>query len=139
MLDMRTQTNSSTDSVSNKFGEYQLKDFSKQVTARSRGFRDQNQKRTPALFSVLPSLSSSRNSRIFSVPRSLLRAALAPNPPAMARPPQEAIDTFISITGADEAVAVRKLEVPPKGLSFFPFHFSLFNSEFGIWRNRLVS
>ncbi|CAD6218462.1 unnamed protein product [Miscanthus lutarioriparius] len=28
----------------------------------------------------------------------------------MARPPQEAIDTFISITGADEAVAVRKLE-----------------------------
>lgn len=41
----------------------------------------------------------------------------------MARPPQEAIDTFISITGADEAVAVRKLEVPPKGLTFFPFHF----------------
>uniref|UniRef100_A0A0D9XFV0 UBX domain-containing protein n=1 Tax=Leersia perrieri TaxID=77586 RepID=A0A0D9XFV0_9ORYZ len=28
----------------------------------------------------------------------------------MARPPQEAIDTFVSITGADEAVAVRKLE-----------------------------
>uniref|UniRef100_A0A804QCJ6 Plant UBX domain-containing protein 8 n=1 Tax=Zea mays TaxID=4577 RepID=A0A804QCJ6_MAIZE len=28
----------------------------------------------------------------------------------MARPPKEAIDTFISITGADEAVAVRKLE-----------------------------
>ncbi|CAL5082469.1 unnamed protein product [Urochloa decumbens] len=28
----------------------------------------------------------------------------------MARPPQEAIDTFISITGADEALAVRKLE-----------------------------
>ncbi|ONM22964.1 Plant UBX domain-containing protein 8 [Zea mays] len=28
----------------------------------------------------------------------------------MARPLQEAIDTFISITGADEAVAVRKLE-----------------------------
>jgi hypothetical protein len=29
----------------------------------------------------------------------------------MARPPQEAIDTFVSITGADEALAVRKLEV----------------------------
>nr|ABG73442.1 UBX domain-containing protein [Oryza brachyantha] len=29
----------------------------------------------------------------------------------MARPPQEAIDTFVSITGADEAAAVRKLEV----------------------------
>uniref|UniRef100_K3ZSH3 UBX domain-containing protein n=1 Tax=Setaria italica TaxID=4555 RepID=K3ZSH3_SETIT len=28
----------------------------------------------------------------------------------MARPPQEAIDTFVSITGADEALAVRKLE-----------------------------
>ncbi|KQJ91126.1 hypothetical protein BRADI_4g35720v3 [Brachypodium distachyon] len=28
----------------------------------------------------------------------------------MARPQQEAIDTFVSITGADEAVAVRKLE-----------------------------
>ncbi|KAF0924334.1 hypothetical protein E2562_010027 [Oryza meyeriana var. granulata] len=28
----------------------------------------------------------------------------------MARPPQEAIDTFVSITGADEAVAIRKLE-----------------------------
>lgn len=28
----------------------------------------------------------------------------------MARPQQEAIDTFISITGADEAVAIRKLE-----------------------------
>ncbi|KAL6655197.1 hypothetical protein ACP70R_006023 [Stipagrostis hirtigluma subsp. patula] len=28
----------------------------------------------------------------------------------MARPPQEAIDTFVSITGADEAAAVRKLE-----------------------------
>ncbi|WVZ65630.1 hypothetical protein U9M48_014960 [Paspalum notatum var. saurae] len=28
----------------------------------------------------------------------------------MARPPQEAIDTFISITGADETIAVRKLE-----------------------------
>ncbi|XP_062198732.1 plant UBX domain-containing protein 8-like [Phragmites australis] len=28
----------------------------------------------------------------------------------MARPPQEAIDTFVSITGADEVVAVRKLE-----------------------------
>ncbi|KAL6661926.1 hypothetical protein ACP70R_001310 [Stipagrostis hirtigluma subsp. patula] len=28
----------------------------------------------------------------------------------MARPPQEAIDTFVSITGADEAVAVRELE-----------------------------
>jgi hypothetical protein len=32
----------------------------------------------------------------------------------MAWPQQEAIDTFIGITGADEAVAVRKLEVPPK-------------------------
>lgn len=32
----------------------------------------------------------------------------------MARPQQEAIDTFISITGADEAVAIRKLEVSPK-------------------------
>jgi hypothetical protein len=42
----------------------------------------------------------------------------------MARPLQEAIDTFISITGADEAVAVRKLEVPLKGLSFFLFTFS---------------
>jgi hypothetical protein len=31
----------------------------------------------------------------------------------MARPSQEAIDTFISITGADEAVAARKLEVKP--------------------------
>jgi len=29
----------------------------------------------------------------------------------MARPPQEAIDTFVSITGADEAAAVRVLEV----------------------------
>jgi hypothetical protein len=39
---------------------------------------------------------------------------LAPSPaPAMAWPQQEAIDTFIGITGADEAVAVRKLEVPP--------------------------
>ncbi|KAG2644725.1 hypothetical protein PVAP13_2KG375916 [Panicum virgatum] len=28
----------------------------------------------------------------------------------MARPPQEAIDTFVSITGADDALAVRKLE-----------------------------
>ncbi|GJM99308.1 hypothetical protein PR202_ga16398 [Eleusine coracana subsp. coracana] len=28
----------------------------------------------------------------------------------MARPPQETIDTFVSITGVDEAVAVRKLE-----------------------------
>ncbi|OEL19788.1 Plant UBX domain-containing protein 8 [Dichanthelium oligosanthes] len=28
----------------------------------------------------------------------------------MARPPQEAIDTFVNITGADEALAVRKLE-----------------------------
>ncbi|KAG2636313.1 hypothetical protein PVAP13_2NG445300 [Panicum virgatum] len=28
----------------------------------------------------------------------------------MARPPQEAIDTFVSITGADEALAVRRLE-----------------------------
>ncbi|KAL5205588.1 hypothetical protein ABZP36_033797 [Zizania latifolia] len=28
----------------------------------------------------------------------------------MARPPQEAIDTFVSITGVDETVAVRKLE-----------------------------
>jgi hypothetical protein len=34
----------------------------------------------------------------------------------MAWPQQEAIDTFIGITGADEAVAVRKLEVPPKSL-----------------------
>jgi hypothetical protein len=31
----------------------------------------------------------------------------------MARPSQEAIDTFISITGADEAAAARKLEVKP--------------------------
>jgi hypothetical protein len=29
----------------------------------------------------------------------------------MARPPQEAIDTFVSITGADEAAAIRVLEV----------------------------
>jgi hypothetical protein len=29
----------------------------------------------------------------------------------MARPPQEAIDTFVSITGADEVTAVRVLEV----------------------------
>lgn len=36
----------------------------------------------------------------------------------MARPPQEAIDTFVSITGADEVVAVRKLEVPLKPLPF---------------------
>ena len=28
----------------------------------------------------------------------------------MARPPQEAIDTFVSITGADEAAAIRVLE-----------------------------
>jgi hypothetical protein len=34
----------------------------------------------------------------------------------MAMPPQEAIDTFVSITGAHEAVAVRKLEVPLKPL-----------------------
>jgi hypothetical protein len=34
----------------------------------------------------------------------------------MARPPQEAIETFISITSADEAAAVRALEVttPPR-------------------------
>jgi len=37
----------------------------------------------------------------------------------MARPPQEAIDTFVSITGADEALAVRRLEVPPT--AFLPF------------------
>jgi hypothetical protein len=43
-------------------------------------------------------------------------AAPPPSPPAMARPPQEAIDTFVSITGADEAVAVRKLEVSLKPL-----------------------
>jgi hypothetical protein len=35
----------------------------------------------------------------------------------MARPSQEAIDTFISITGADEAAAARKLEVKPAASS----------------------
>lgn len=29
----------------------------------------------------------------------------------MARPPQDAIETFVSITGASEAVAIQKLEV----------------------------
>lgn len=102
----------------------QPKDFSKHVTARSRGFRNQNQ--NTCLSSVCCRLSllfTQLLSYLLSLPRSLLRTALAPNPPAMARPPQEAIDTFISITGADEAVAVRKLEVPPKGLSFFLFTF----------------
>lgn len=31
----------------------------------------------------------------------------------MVRPTQDAIDTFVGITGADEAVAARKLEVTP--------------------------
>ena len=44
----------------------------------------------------------------------------------MARPPQEAIDTFVSITGADEALAVRRLEVPPTA----PLPFSLPAAEF---------
>ena len=44
----------------------------------------------------------------------------------MARPPQEAIDTFVSITGADEALAVRRLEVPPTT----PLPFSLPAAEF---------
>jgi hypothetical protein len=44
----------------------------------------------------------------------------------MARPAQEAIDTFVSITGADEALAVRKLEVPPKATPFLlPFRCSI--------------
>ena len=55
----------------------------------------------------------------------------------MARPPQEAIDTFVSITGADEALAVRKLEVPPAAPFRFPF--PLLNSGSGISRNRLGS
>jgi hypothetical protein len=37
---------------------------------------------------------------------------------SMARPNQETIDTFISITGVSEPVALQKLEVP--------FRFSLF-------------
>jgi hypothetical protein len=92
------------------------------LTARSRGFRNQNQ--STCLSSVCCRLSlllTQLLSYLLSLHRSLLRAALAPNPPVMARPPKEAIDTFISITGADEAVAVRKLEVPPKGLSLFLF------------------
>lgn len=37
----------------------------------------------------------------------------SPPPAAMVRPTQDAIDTFVGITGADEAVAARKLEVTP--------------------------
>lgn len=46
----------------------------------------------------------------------------------MARPTQEAIETFVSITGADEAAAVRVLEVttpyPPFRTPPFPSHWS---------------
>uniref|UniRef100_A0A453LDE7 Uncharacterized protein n=1 Tax=Aegilops tauschii subsp. strangulata TaxID=200361 RepID=A0A453LDE7_AEGTS len=60
-----------------------------------------------------PSLASPTRSSSLLSPFPCVRAS-RPNPPppapAMARPQQEAIDTFISITGADEAVAIRKLE-----------------------------
>lgn len=48
--------------------------------------------------------------------------------PLMATPNQEAIDTFINITGATEAIAVQKLEVV---FFFFPYNFvNCFTDEF---------
>jgi hypothetical protein len=72
--------------------------------------------RTITRLSKLPSPRSPATTsplRVCLLPHAhLLCPASRPNPP-MAWPQQEAIDTFIGITGADEAVAVRKLEVPP--------------------------
>ena len=47
----------------------------------------------------------------------------------MARPPQDAIDTFISITGAPEAIAVQKLEVRARDSDHL-----LFILGFSLWR-----
>lgn len=47
----------------------------------------------------------------------------------MARTDQEAIETFINITGASEAVAIEKLEVF-FGNIFFKFEFSFYFASF---------
>ncbi|KAF8700948.1 hypothetical protein HU200_033834 [Digitaria exilis] len=91
-----------------------LGDFSKQVIVNSLVLVDQNQNTCLSsvccrAVSLSPPLSSTNHPSYLLSPTRLLDDA-SPNLLAMARPPQETIDTFVSITGADEALAVRKLE-----------------------------